>query len=133
MKLSTILKQILKEQVDFVALEKQLDDMFEELGIDVNFTRHFKERVLERNLTEEDILELARKIIDRYPDKVADLPKDNNVVFTHLSRLVDIAAVSAGYGEDYLKDLVFKTAFKRRDRKEPEFRTNSSAPKLKVS
>ena len=79
MKKSHLVK-IITEQVDFIALEKKLDDMFEELGMDVNFTRHFKERVLERNLTEEDILELAKKIIDKYPDDVADLRINNNVV-----------------------------------------------------
>ena len=102
-----------KEQVNFKTLEKQLDDMFAELDIDVAFTTHFKERVIERGLTEEDILELANKIIDKYPDELDFLDKDQNIVMSHLSRLVDIAAVNTGYGDDYLKDLVFKTAFKR--------------------
>ena len=52
---------------------------------------------------------------------------------SHLSRLVDIAAVNTGYGDDYLKDLVFKTAFKRKDKSEPEFRTNKSSPRLSVN
>ena len=75
-----------------------------------------------------------RKIHDTYPDEVADLPKGENRVFTHLKDLTDIAAVSAGYAsEDYLKDLVLKTAYKRESEDEPEFRTNASAPKLKVA
>ncbi len=121
-----------KEQVDFKSLESQLDNMFAELDIDVAFTNHFKERVLERGLTEEDILELANKIIDQYPDELDFLDKDQNIVMSHLSRLVDIAAVNTGYGDDYLKDLVFKTAFKRKDKSEPEFRTNKSSPRLAV-
>lgn len=121
------------ENVDFTALEKVLDDMFEDLDIDINFTTHFKERVIERGLTEEDIIELMSKIHDQYGDEVADLYRDENRVFTHLKRLVDIAAVNTGYGEDYLKDLVLKTAFKRNSPNEPEFRTNASAPKLKVA
>jgi len=122
-----------KEQVNFKTLEKQLDDMFAELDIDVTFTTHFKERVIERGLTEEDILELANKIIDKYPDELDFLDKDQNIVMSHLSRLVDIAAVNTGYGDDYLKDLVFKTAFKRKDKSEPEFRTNKSSPRLAVN
>lgn len=121
------------ENVDFTALEKVLDDMFEDLDIDINFTTHFKERVIERGLTEEDIIELMSKIHDQYGDEVADLYRDENRVFTHLKRLVDIAAVNTGYGDDYLKDLVLKTAFKRNSPTEPEFRTNASAPKLKVA
>ena len=126
-------KQKTNESVDFVSLEKILDDMFEDLGIDINFTRHFKERVIERGLTEEDIIELMKKIYDTHGDEVADLGKDENRVFTHLRRLVDIAAINKGYGEDYLKDLVLKTAYKRNSLREPEFRTNRSSPKLRVN
>ena len=126
-------KQKTNESVDFISLEKILDNMFEDLGIDINFTRHFKERVIERGLTEEDIIELMEKIYDTYGDEVADLGKDENRVFTHIKRLVDIAAINKGYGEDYLKDLVLKTAYKRNSLREPEFRTNSSSPKLKVN
>ncbi len=126
-------KQKTNESVDFISLEKILDDMFEDLGIDINFTRHFKERVIERGLTEEDIIELMKKIYDTHGDEVADLGKDENRVFTHLRRLVDIAAINKGYGEDYLKDLVLKTAYKRNSLREPEFRTNRSSPKLRVN
>ena len=133
---SNIFRNILKEAVanmDFNSLERELDDMFEKLDIDISFTRHFKERVLERGLTEEDILELAHKIIDKYGNRVADLPKDQNAVFSHLARLVDIAVVSGGYGEDYMKDIIFKTAYKRLDSSEPKFRTNTSSPVLAVA
>jgi len=129
----TIIKPAVTEQVDFKSLESQLDDMFAELDIDVAFTNHFKERVIERGLTEEDIIELANKIIDQYPDELDFIDKGQNIVMSHLSRLVDIAAVNTGYGDDYLKDLVFKTAYKRKDKSEPEFRTNASSPRLAVN
>jgi hypothetical protein len=106
--------------------------MFDDLDIDINFTKHFKERVIERGLTEEDIIELMRKIHYYHGEEVSDLVKGENRVFTHLKRLVDVAAINTGYGDDYLKDLVLKTAYKRSDKSEPEFRTNKSAPKLVV-
>jgi len=118
--------------VDFNSLERELDDMFSKYDVDISFTKHFKERVLERGLTEEDIIELVHKIVDSYGEKVADLPKDQNVVFSDLARLVDIAAVSGGFGADYLKDIIFKTAYKRLDPSEPKFRTNTTAPVLAV-
>ena len=118
--------------IDFTSLEKELDNIFSKYDVDISFTTHFKERVIERGLTEEDIVELVHKVVDKYGEKVADLPKDQNVVFSDLSRLVDIAAVSGGFGADYLKDLIFKTAYKRFDKSEPEFRTNSLSPKLTV-
>ena len=122
-----------KEIVNFISLEKTLDDMFEDLGIDINFTTHFKERVIERGLTEDDIVELMEKIYNIHGDEVADLDRNENRVFSHLKRLVDIAAINKGYGDDYLKDLVLKTAYKRKSLREPEFRTNISSPKLKVN
>jgi len=128
-----MLRSVVKEQVNFKSLEQQLDNMFAELDIDVAFTTHFKERVLERGLTEDDILELAEKIIDAYPDQLDFLNQGQNIVMSHLSRLIDIAAVNTGYGDDYLKDLVFKTAYKRKDKSEPEFRTNASSPRLAVN
>ena len=132
--LLNILREVLeKSAVNFNSLERELDNMFVKLDVDVSFTRHFKERVLERGLTEEDILELAHKIIDKYGNRVADLPKDQNAVFSHLARLVDIAVVSGGYGKDYMKDIIFKTAYKRLDPSEPKFRTNSTSPVLAVN
>ena len=123
----------LNEEVNFNALEKVLDEMFDDLDIDINFTKHFKERVLERGLEEEDVIELMSKIHDKYGDEVADMPKDSNRVFTHLTRLVDISSAMGSYGYDGLRDLYLTTAYKRKDKNEPEFRTNRTSPKLKVT
>src|SRR5210317_2155517 len=123
----------LNEEVNFNALEKVLDEMFDDLDIDINFTKHFKERVLERGLTEEDVIELMSKIHGRYGDEIADMPKDSNRVFTHLTRLVDISSAMGPYGYDGLRDLYLTTAYKRKDKNEPEFRTNRTSPKLKVA
>ena len=124
---------IVEGKVDFDNLEKVLDKMFMDLDIDISFTNHFKERVIERGLTEEDIEELMSKIHDKYPDELDFLKAGENRVFTHIEKLIDIAAVNKGYGTDYLKDLVLKTAYKRNSKDEPEFRTNASSPKLKVA
>src|SRR5210317_236063 len=126
-------KPSLNEEVNFNALEKVLDEMFDDLDIDINFTKHFKERVLERGLTEEDVIELMSKIHGRYGDEIADMPKDSNRVFTHLTRLVDISSAMGPYGYDGLRDLYLTTAYKRKDKNEPEFRTNQTSPKLKVA
>ena len=126
-------KEGMEENVNFNSLERALDEMFDDLDIDINFTKHFKERVIERGLTEEDIIELMEKIHDRYGDEVADMPKDSNRVFSHITRLVDVASTMGTYGHDGLRDLYLKTAYKRKNRNEPEFRTNYTSPKLKVA
>lgn len=131
--IENVFSNLLGESVSFTRLETTLDTMFDDLDIDINFTRHFKERVIERGLTEEDILDLMSKIHDKYGDALAKLPKDSNRVFTHLTKLVDITSAMGGYDYDGLKDLYLTTAFKRKDRSEPEFRTNDNSPKLKVA
>lgn len=122
-----------QSQVNFRELEATLDAIFDDLDIDINFTKHFKERVIERGLTEEDIIDLMSKIHDRYGDEVADLQKGENRVFTHLVKLVDISSAAGGYDYDGLKDLFLTTAYKRKSKYEPEFRTSRTSPKLKVT
>jgi len=119
--------------IDFQNLEKVLDDMFADVDIDVNFTRHFRERVTQRKLTQEDIIDLMQKIHDKYGDDLADLPKNSNRVFTHLTKLIDIASGIGGWNADGLKNLDLITAFKRDHVSQPEFRTNAQSPKLKVN
>jgi nicotinamide mononucleotide adenylyltransferase/PAS domain-containing protein len=119
--------------VDFQNLEKVLDDMFADVDIDVNFTRHFRERVTQRKLTQEDIIDLMQKIHDKYGEDLADLPKNSNRVFTHLTKLIDIASGIGGWNADGLKNLDLITAFKRDHVSQPEFRTNAQSPKLKVN
>jgi phosphopantetheine adenylyltransferase/PAS domain-containing protein len=119
--------------IDFQNLEKVLDDMFADVDIDVNFTRHFRERVTQRKLTQEDIIDLMQKIHDKYGEDLADLPKNSNRVFTHLTKLIDIASGIGGWNADGLKNLDLITAFKRDHVSQPEFRTNAQSPKLKVN
>ena len=122
-----------ESNINFNKLEKELDDILEPLGLDAEFTKHFKERCVERNLTEEDVVSLIEKVVNKYTDELADIHKGDNKVFTDIRRLVDIAAVGGSYGDDYLKDLIFKTAYKRQSPQEPEFRTNKTSPRLKVA
>ena len=105
---------LVAENVNFVALEKVLDNMFDDLDIDINFTKHFKERVIERGLTEEDIIELMRKIHHYHGEEVSDLATDENRVFTHLKRLVDVAAINTGYGDDYSKRFSIKNSLQKK-------------------
>ena len=122
-----------ESNINFNKLEKELDDILEPLGLDAEFTKHFKERCIERNLNEEDVVSLIEKVVNKYTDELADIHKGDNKVFTDIRRLVDIAAVGGSYGDDYLKDLIFKTAYKRQSPQEPEFRTNKTSPRLKVA
>jgi len=86
----------LKSTAEVIELEKQLDKMFATLGLDVQFTRHFIERILgrERDVTVQSILhsfdQLKRKYKSRllgakknpgYSAVLRDFDQDLNIVF----------------------------------------------------
>lgn len=86
----------LQSTAEVTELEKQLDKMFASLGIDVEFTRHFIERILgrERSVSVEDIVrsfdQLKRKYKARllkakktpnYSAVLRDFDQDLNIVF----------------------------------------------------
>lgn len=53
-------------------LEKQLDNLFADLGIDIEFSRHFIERILgrEQSVTEEEIKHAFSKLKEMHGDKL---------------------------------------------------------------
>jgi hypothetical protein len=118
------------KEVNFEELEAELDKLFISLDIDVEFTKHFKERVIERGLSEEDIMELMRKVYDRHGDEIDGLKGGESRVFTDLTNLVDIVGSMSGYGEDYLRDLNLLTAYK--SVKDERLKPYRGSPRLTV-
>jgi hypothetical protein len=119
--------------IDFDRLERELDFIFDDLGIDINLTKHFKERIIQRKIDKRDIMDLMSKIHDKYSQEVRFLKRDDNRVFRHLTRLLDIASVAGGIDNDGYKDLFLKTILKRQDTSEPPLRTNYTSPVLTVN
>jgi hypothetical protein len=119
--------------IDFDRLERELDFIFDDLGIDINLTKHFKERIIQRKIDKRDIMDLMSKIHDKYSQEVRFLKRDDNRVFRHLTRLLDIASVAGGIDNDGYKDLFLKTILKRQDASEPPLRTNYTSPVLTVN
>jgi hypothetical protein len=86
----------LQSTAELTELEQQLDKMFASLGLDVEFSRHFKERLLgrERNVSVEEIIHsfdqlkskyksrlLKAKRQNRYSAVLRDFDQDLNIVF----------------------------------------------------
>lgn len=81
---------------ELVELERQLDKMFSTLGLDVEFTRHFIERLMgrEKRVTTDEILAAFQKLKSKYkrqllkakkqdagPGALQDFDSDLNVLF----------------------------------------------------
>jgi hypothetical protein len=67
----------LASPVEVVELERQLDDMFKTLGLDVEFSRHFIERLLgrERRVTVQDITSAFQRMKQKYKQRLLSAKK----------------------------------------------------------
>ena len=87
----------LQQPAELIELERQLDKLFMPLGIDVQFSKHFKERILgrERQVTQDEVVNsfgllkskykkrlISAKKKGSYAAVLKDLGKELNVVFS---------------------------------------------------
>lgn len=101
-------------------LEKYADDLFNELGLDVVFTKHFKDRVNDvRNgqpITYNELKALFLKAYLKAGQEISDLPVETEAVLKDLSSKLNIpfkiqdAPDDAGHTEH---DMVMKTIMKK--------------------
>lgn len=98
------------------------DALWGKLGIDVNFTRHFFDRVNdERNgkeITTAEMVRLFRKEYEKFGKAVAGMENYDEAVFTDLVTNINLPFVMRGEGDN--KTLVAKTVMRK-----PDFKTNT--------
>ena len=106
---------VTQNQLD--TLESVLDKVFSKVGIDVEFTRHFIDRVNdERNVTPISIKELAmlfKKEFIKYGKPIAQLGPDAQAVMKDLETDINIPFVLNWNGEEL--ELVAKTVMRKKD------------------
>jgi hypothetical protein len=111
---------ITPEQLDM--LERVVDKVFANLNIDVEFTKHFLDRVNdERNkkqITIRELGELFAKEYRRWGNTIKHMPVDSQAVMKDLSSAINIPFVLNKDGKE--KDLVAKTVMRKKDFKSPD-------------
>jgi len=104
---------ITKQQLD--ALERAADRVFGKLGIDIEFTRHFLDRVNdERNkkqITIRELGELFAKEYKRWGRAISQMPINAQAVMKDLSSAINIPFVLNKDGKE--TDLVAKTVMRK--------------------
>lgn len=117
MKLNELDKGVGVTQAQLDALEKVLDQVFAKVGIDVEFTRHFIDRVNDaRNVTPITIKELAmlfKKEFVKYGKPIAQLGPDAQAVMKDLESDINIPFALNWNGEEL--ELVAKTVMRKKD------------------
>jgi len=126
---------VTQQQLD--ALEKVLDQVFSKVGIDIEFTRHFIDRVNdERNVKPISIKELAmlfKKEFIKYGKPIAQLGPDAQAVMKDLETDINIPFVLNWNGKEL--ELVAKTVMRKKNFKtpNPEFPVEAAYPAQQIS
>ena len=121
-----IFERISKSDLD--QIEKYADRLFAAVGIDVEFTRHFHDRVNdERNkkpINQAELVRLFRLTYKKYGKKIAQMNPDAEAVITDMETDVNMPFV-INLDKGGMLDLVAKTVMRKKD-----FKTSSQ--KLRV-
>jgi hypothetical protein len=103
---------------DFRDLERFADDHFNEIGLDVVFTSHFKDRVNDaRNgaqVSYDELETLLLKAFDKAGHKLAKLPDESEAVLKQLATWLNVPVKVVADPDGSEKDLVFKTIMRKR-------------------
>jgi hypothetical protein len=125
--LKTLKENITKNQLDL--LEQYLDQIFSKIGIDIEFTRHFHDRLNDkRNIKPITLGELAQVFKDlytKYGKKITELGDDIEAVLNHMRTDINIPFVLNHNKKDGSFELVSKTIMRK-----PDFKTSN--PKIKI-
>lgn len=121
MKLDELDKGTGVTQAQLDALEKVLDQVFSKVGIDIEFTRHFIDRVNdERNVKPISIKELAmlfKKEFVKYGKPIAQLGPDAQAVMKDLESDINVPFALEWNGKEL--ELIAKTVMRKKNFKTP--------------
>lgn len=106
-------------QQDIDNLERYADMLFKSLNIDVEFTKHFIERVNhERNkkqITFSELVQLFRKARKKHGSKIADLPDGAEAILKDMATDINIPFVLDYDRANQEIDLVAKTVMRKKN------------------
>ena len=107
--------QLSKSDLDTV--EKYADKLYKSVGIDVEFTRHFLDRVNDarnkKQITVAELIRMFKQSYKRYGKKIAQLGPDAEAVLNDMQTDVNMPFVLKWDGKEL--DLVAKTVMRKKD------------------
>ena len=113
-------QEITKQDLD--GGEKYADRLYKAVGIDVEFTRHFLDRVNDarnkKQITVAELIRLFKQSYKKYGKKIAKLGPDAEAVINDMQTDVNMPFVLKWDGKEL--DLVAKTVMRKKDFKTPD-------------
>ena len=114
-------KEYISEEItknDLDQIEKYADKLFAVVGIDIEFTRHFLDRVNDaRNkkpINSAELIRLFRLSYKKYGKKIAKMNPDAEAVISDMETDVNMPFV-LNLDKDGMLDLVAKTVMRKKD------------------
>lgn len=102
---------------DLDSVEKYADKLYKAVGVDIEFTRHFLDRVNdERNkkqITVAELIRLFKKSYQKYGKKIPKLGDDAQAVLNDMTTDVNMPFVLKWDGKEF--ELVAKTIMRKKD------------------
>ena len=121
------LKDLINEDISMSQLnqvEKHLDKIWAKVGIDVEFTRHFHDRVNDaRNgkpINTAELLRIYKQIYKKYGKPISKLSNGVNILLKDMSTDINVPVVLSWNGKELemrAKTIMRKKNFKSRTRK----------------
>jgi hypothetical protein len=113
-------QEITKSDLD--GIEKYADRLYKSLGIDVEFTRHFLDRVNDarnkKQITVAELIRLFKQSHKKYGKKIAKLGPDAEAVINDMQTDVNMPFVLKWDGKEL--ELIAKTVMRKKDFKTPD-------------
>lgn len=104
---------------DLDQVERYLDAVFAKLGIDVEFGRHFLDRVNDvrngKQITKQELALLFKKEYERYGKPIAQMGPDKEALLTDLSTQLNIPIMLKWDRQTGMLDLIGKTVMRKRN------------------
>ena len=114
------LKNLIKEDISISQLnqvEKHLDKIWAKVGIDVEFTRHFHDRVNdERNkkpISTAELIRIYREIYKKYGKPISKLSNGVEILLKDMSTDINVPVVLKWDGKEF--DMIAKTVMRKKN------------------
>lgn len=114
------LKDLIKEDISMSQLnqvEKHLDKIWAKVGIDVEFTRHFHDRVNdERNkkpISTAELIRIYREIYKKYGKPISNLSSGVEILLKDMSTDINVPVVLRWDGKEL--DMIAKTVMRKKN------------------
>tara|TARA_B100001248_G_C27225237_1_gene382197 strand:- start:65 stop:448 length:384 start_codon:yes stop_codon:yes gene_type:complete len=114
------LKDLIQEDISMSQLnqvEKHLDKIWAKVGIDVEFTRHFHDRVNdERNkkpISPAELIRIYREIYKKYGKPISKLSKGTEILLKDMSTDINVPVVLKWDGKEL--DMIAKTVMRKKN------------------